>query len=152
MLLCVVMQPCEAKAARNGKPAKEAAVDSEDLDRQLEEMKARIESQLPPKESDDDSISNAELGLMELARSAKNPKLMAQALEDLKDPEIAAQVRLAPCNHLLQLINNSLLLYYFYNDHTILCTIIGAIIDERSRISTRNESHDGQSEVQSCHG
>jgi predicted TIM-barrel fold metal-dependent hydrolase len=36
--------------------------------------------------------SDFELGMGEMARAAKNPKVLAEALEMLKDPEVAAQV------------------------------------------------------------
>ena len=85
VMVCLLMQPTLAFGGKKGKK------DMDDIERQREEMKARIESQLPP-QRDDDTISSAELGMMELARSVKNPKLLAQAMEDLKDPEIAAQV------------------------------------------------------------
>lgn len=45
-------------------------------------------------DKDDNFISASELGLQELAKSARDPRLLAQALEDLKDPEIAAEVAL----------------------------------------------------------
>eukprot|EP01031_Cornospumella_fuschlensis_P033095 gene33095-40034_t len=40
-----------------------------------------------------DEMSTAQLGMSELSKVAKNPKLMAEALEDLKNPEIAAEVQ-----------------------------------------------------------
>lgn len=37
-------------------------------------------------------MTDVELGLSELAKTARNPKFLAEALQDLKDPEIAAEV------------------------------------------------------------
>ena len=36
--------------------------------------------------------SDVELGLSELAKAAKNPKMLADAMEALKDPEVAREV------------------------------------------------------------
>ena len=36
--------------------------------------------------------SDFELGMQEVAKAARNPKLLAEALEMLKDPEVAAEV------------------------------------------------------------
>jgi hypothetical protein len=38
------------------------------------------------------TMSDAELGMSELMKASKNPKLIAEALESMKDPEIAAEV------------------------------------------------------------
>lgn len=39
-----------------------------------------------------EELSDANIGLKELARTARNPKLLAEAMEDLKNPEIAKEV------------------------------------------------------------
>lgn len=39
-----------------------------------------------------EKISDAQLGLQELAKAARNPKALVEAMEMLKDPEIAAEV------------------------------------------------------------
>jgi len=38
-------------------------------------------------------LSDVELGIAELAKAAKNPKMLADAMEALKDPEVAREVR-----------------------------------------------------------
>ena len=38
-------------------------------------------------------MSDVQLGMSELAKTAKNPKMLAETLEMLKDPEIAAEVQ-----------------------------------------------------------
>ena len=45
-------------------------------------------------ESKEETISDAELGLRELQKTLKDPKALAEAMEMLKDPEIAKEVRL----------------------------------------------------------
>ena len=39
-----------------------------------------------------EKLSDAQLGMQELAKSAQDPKVMAEAMEMLKDPEIAKEV------------------------------------------------------------
>jgi hypothetical protein len=43
--------------------------------------------------SGENSLSDAELGLMDLMKTAKNPGELAKTLEMLKDPDIAAEVQ-----------------------------------------------------------
>ena len=50
---------------------------------------ANIQSQM----SDHDEISDAALGMQEMIKASKNPKMLADAMEMLKDPETAAEVR-----------------------------------------------------------
>jgi hypothetical protein len=40
-----------------------------------------------------EKLSDAEIGLRELGKAARNPKLLADALEMLKDPETVAEVQ-----------------------------------------------------------
>jgi uncharacterized protein YjgD (DUF1641 family) len=43
-------------------------------------------------ESETEVLSDAELGMKELGKSLKDPRILAEALEMLKDPEIAREV------------------------------------------------------------
>lgn len=51
------------------------------------EMKRQAETQV------EDELTDAELGFKELQKAAKNPKMLAEAMEMLKDPEIQKEVQ-----------------------------------------------------------
>lgn len=52
------------------------------------EMKRQAETLNP-----EDELTDAELGFKELQKAAKNPKMLAEAMEMLKDPEIQKEVQ-----------------------------------------------------------
>jgi hypothetical protein len=51
---------------------------------------ANIQSQMSAHKEDE--LSDAALGLQEMMKASKNPKMLADAMEMMKDPEIAAEV------------------------------------------------------------
>ena len=55
------------------------------------EKASRIRSQV--NQAGEGELSDVQLGMSELAKTAKNPKMLAETLEMLKDPEIAAEVQ-----------------------------------------------------------
>lgn len=56
------------------------------------ETAARVQAQLIEAASELKQESDIDIGLRELAKAAKNPKMLADAMEMLKDPEIAKEV------------------------------------------------------------
>jgi uncharacterized protein YjgD (DUF1641 family) len=54
---------------------------------------AHIQSQMAAHEEAD--LSDASLGMQEMIKAAKNPKMLADAMEMMKDPETAAEVKIA---------------------------------------------------------
>ena len=72
---------------------KDHEIDSKD-EALLRSLEARVGEQSGGSEIDmSDPKANFDLGIKTLSESAKNPKMLAEALEMMKDPEIAAEVQ-----------------------------------------------------------
>lgn len=60
---------------------------------------AHIQSQISTQQETD--LSDAALGMQEMMKAAKNPKMLADAMEMMKDPETAAEVSHIPHREML---------------------------------------------------
>lgn len=99
---------------------------------------AKVYSEMRSHQQAQKKMSDAELGLSELAKAAQNPKAMAEAMEMLKDPETAAEVL---CTTMLLFIHCAI---GIKQQADISWFGIGQKNDERSCFSSRDEENNGQ--------
>jgi hypothetical protein len=68
-------------------------------------------------------MSDAQLGIAKLAEAAKNPKMLADAMEMLKDPEVAAEVFFLYIHIYKFIITIIFINLFFFNFYKYACNI-----------------------------